>query len=75
MAGDVVYVNGVLTIVHETAGSLTKVYADKIDKYMLPMIQRHIDQQRHRLSSQEIKHILCVRYTSVGRNLDVWQGR
>ena len=33
------------------------------------MIRRHIEEQRHRLSPQEIRSILGTRYTFVGRNL------
>jgi glycosyltransferase involved in cell wall biosynthesis len=67
--GDIEFVDDILTIVHDTAGSLTKVHASKIDTYMLPMIKQHIDQQRHLLSRHEIRHILGMRYASVGRNL------
>jgi glycosyltransferase involved in cell wall biosynthesis len=67
--GEVEFVPEILTVVHDTAGSLTKVYADKIDRYVLPMIRRHIEQQRHRLSRREIRAILGVRYATVGRNL------
>lgn len=69
MQGEVEFVPEYLTIVHESPRSLTKVYADKVDKYVLPMIQRHLDEQRHRLSEREIREILGARFTSVGRNL------
>ena len=48
MTGAVEFVPEFLTIVHDTAGSLTKVYAAKADKYVLPMIRGHIERQRHR---------------------------
>ena len=69
LVGSVIFVPEILTISYDTAGSLTKVYADKIDRYMLPMIRRHVDAQRHRLSHREIRNIWGERYTSIGRNL------
>ncbi|HLY89110.1 MAG TPA: glycosyltransferase [Acetobacteraceae bacterium] len=67
--GAVEFVQEFLTTVHDTAGSLTKVYAHKVDTYVLPMIQRHLAEQRSRLSDSEIRGILGDRFTSVGRNL------
>jgi glycosyltransferase involved in cell wall biosynthesis len=69
MTGEVEFVHEYLTTVHDTAGSLTKVYAAKADKFVLPMIQRHIDQQRHRMTREQVRDILGTRFTSVGRNL------
>ena len=50
-------------------GSLTKVHADRIDRYMLPMIRGHIARQRHRLSCAEVRAILAERYASVDADL------
>jgi len=69
MAGEVEFVPDVLTVMHDTPGSLTKVYAARTDRYVLPMVRRHIERRRHDLSKDEIRHILGVRYTSVGRIL------
>jgi glycosyltransferase involved in cell wall biosynthesis len=69
LAGEVEFVPEFLTIVHDAPDSLTKVYADKVDRYVLPMIKRHLAEQRHRLSRDEVREILASRYTSVGRNL------
>lgn len=69
MTGEVEFVHEYLTTVYDTAGSLTKVYADKVDKYVLPMIRRHIEEQRQRLTSEQVSEVLGARYTSVGRNL------
>ena len=69
MTGEVEFVREFLTTVHDTAGSLTKVYADKVDKFVLPMILRHIDEQRHRLTDGQVNEILGTRFASVGRNL------
>ena len=42
--------------------ALTKIYAGKTDRYVLPMIERHIDQQRqHKLSRLEIREICALR--------------
>jgi glycosyltransferase involved in cell wall biosynthesis len=71
LLGEVIFLPEVLTVVHDTAGSLTKVHADKADRYMLPMIRRHIEQQRSRLARSEVRAILAERYTTVGRNLYV----
>ena len=69
MRGEVEFVDDVLTIVHDTVGSLTKVYARKSDQYLLPMVLSHVEQQRHRLSDREVRHILGVRFATTGRNL------
>jgi glycosyltransferase involved in cell wall biosynthesis len=69
MEGDVEFVPDLLTIVYDTPGSLTKVYAGYTDRYVLPMIHRHIARRRRDLSKQEIRHILGERYTNVGRTV------
>jgi hypothetical protein len=69
MAGEVEFVPDVLTVTHEMPGSVTKTYASQTDRYVLPMVRRHIERRRHDLSKGEIRHILGVRYTSIGRNL------
>jgi hypothetical protein len=69
MAGEVEFVPEFLATVHDVPESLTKVYADKADRYVLPMIKRHLGEQQYRLSRNEVRGILGARYTSVGRNL------
>ena len=69
VTGEVEFVPELLTIVHDTAGSLTKVYADTSDHYVLPMIRGHVERQRHRLADREVRAILSERYAAVGRNL------
>jgi hypothetical protein len=69
LQGPVEFVPEFLTTVHDTAGSLTKVYAKKVDTYVLPMIRRHVQQQRHLLSDSEVREILGQRFSGVGRNL------
>ncbi len=69
MAGPVEFVREFLTTVHVTDGSLTMVHAERMDKYVLPMIDRHIAMHRHLLSKAEVDTVLGTRYTLVGRNL------
>jgi glycosyltransferase involved in cell wall biosynthesis len=69
MQGEVEFIPDYLTIVHELPHSLTKVYGDRADKYVLPMIMRHLEEQKNRLSEVEVRVILGARFTSVGRNL------
>jgi glycosyltransferase involved in cell wall biosynthesis len=69
MAGEVEFVPDLLTVKHDTPGSLTKVYAIKTDQYVLPMVRRNIERRRRDLSRAEIRHILGARYASVGRDL------
>jgi glycosyltransferase involved in cell wall biosynthesis len=69
MLGEVEFLREYLTIVHESPRSLTKVYAAKVDQFVLPMVRRHLDEQKHKLSDREVNDILGARFTSVGRNL------
>ena len=76
--GEVEFVNEILTIAHDTPGSLTKVYRKDEDKFTLRVIRRHLNAQRMRLSDNEIRYILQERYTSLGRNIylagRIWRG-
>lgn len=78
LAGEVEFVDEFLTIAHDTPGSLTKVYQKDEDKYGLQVIRRYIASQRERLSDDEIRQILCERYTVMGRNIyragRIWRG-
>ncbi|MGC2416038.1 MAG: glycosyltransferase family A protein, partial [Stellaceae bacterium] len=77
-AGEVEFVDEFLTVVHDTPGSLTKVYRKDEDKYSLQVIRRHIALQRKYLSDDEVRHILRERYTALGRNIyragRLWRG-
>jgi hypothetical protein len=77
-AGEVEFIDEVLTIAHDTPGSLTKVYQKDADKFTLEMVFRHIAMQRDKLSDNEIRHILLQRYGLLGRNLyqagRIWRG-
>lgn len=69
MAGEVEFVPDILAVTHETPRSVTKTFATRADQYVLPMVRRHIESRRHDLSRDQIRHILAVRYTALGRNL------
>ena len=69
LIGPVDIVPEFLTTVHDTAGSLTKVYATRVDRYVLPMIRGHMQRQMHRLTADDVNRILGERYAAVGRNL------
>jgi glycosyltransferase involved in cell wall biosynthesis len=77
-AGEVEFVDEFLTVAHDTPGSLTKIHQKNEDKYGLRVILRQITIQREKLSDAEIRHILCERYTSMGRNIyragRIWRG-
>lgn len=69
MKGEVEFVPEYLTLAHDTPGSLTKVFARRIDRFVLPMIRRHVERRRRDLSSKELRNIFGERYTQIGRNL------
>jgi glycosyltransferase involved in cell wall biosynthesis len=78
MLGEVEFVPEYLTVAHDTVGSLTKVHAQRIHRYVLPMIRRHIEARAADLSMRERRTVLRERYTSIGRNLyargSLWRG-
>ena len=69
LAGAVGHVDEALVLRHDTAGSLMKRYAAREAEFILPMIERHVAAQAHRLSATERRHILANRYATVGRNV------
>jgi glycosyltransferase involved in cell wall biosynthesis len=69
LAGAVGHVDDLLVVRHDTAGSLMKRYAAREAEFILPMIERHVAAQAHRLSATERRHILASRYATVGRNV------
>ncbi len=54
---------------HVTADSLTERYDLQQADFVLPMVKKHLEQQRERLSAGEIRRILGRRYSTLGRNL------
>jgi len=78
MLGELEFVPEYLTVSYDTVGSLTKVHAQRMHRYVLPMIRRHMQARAADLSAQEVRTILRERYTTIGRNLytrgSPWRG-
>lgn len=66
--GNVGFVPEVLITVHETPGSLMHRYVRREAEFTLPMIERHIQTLRSRLTDKDIRYIRGRRWTAVGRN-------
>lgn len=69
LAGEVGFVDEVLVLVYERPGSLSLEYKDSEADITLPMILRHLDRQRDKMSAAEIRQVLSVRYAQNGRRL------
>lgn len=69
LSGSVGVIRDVLVHVHDTPESLTKVYPHGAIEYLLPVIERHTEAMRNRLSKSEYDGILRHRYLVVGRDL------
>ena len=69
MVGEIEFVPDILTVYYGTPGSVTRTHARDADRYVLPMVRRNIERRRHDLSQSEIRYILAVRYTTLGRSL------
>ncbi|MGE4062934.1 MAG: glycosyltransferase family 2 protein [Rhodospirillaceae bacterium] len=69
LRGPVGYLNEVLVRVHERPGSLSAGNPTDEIRYTLPMILKHFESNRHRLSRGERRRILGERMTSAGRKL------
>lgn len=67
--GTVGFVPEVLIIVHETHGSLMHRYVRREADFTLPMIERHIEALKSRLTEDDIRYIRGRRWTAVGRNM------
>lgn len=68
LEGEVGYVPETLLVVHEQRTGLSRRNTLRLLEDSLPMVLRHVEAQRHRLSSQEVAHILGHRYAKIGRN-------
>ena len=68
LAGDVGYIPDTLVIVHEQPTGLSRRNALRLLDDSMPMILRHVREQRSRLSTTEVRNILGNRYTKIGRN-------
>jgi glycosyltransferase involved in cell wall biosynthesis len=69
LAGEVAFLPELLVKAYEEPNSLTKRYSRRIAEFVLPMVKRHIADQRARLSNREVRRILGQRYTWLGRSL------
>ena len=56
-----------LTIHYKSQHSLTHRYRLREREFVLPMVRRHIETQRHKLTSSDTRHILGARYAQIGR--------
>ncbi len=62
------YVDDILTLVHDRAGSLSKTPTLQGIDILLPVVLGHLARERHRLSPAERRYILGCRYTRIGRD-------
>lgn len=66
LAGELGYVDDMLVRVHETPNSLSSgAFHDQL-VYTMPMIHRHIEAQRHRLTPRQIRSIMGNRLGRLG---------
>jgi len=68
LQGEIGYIPETLVIVHEQRTSLSRRNALRLLDDSMPMILRHVREQRSRLSAWEVRSILGNRYTKIGRN-------
>jgi glycosyltransferase involved in cell wall biosynthesis len=69
LAGEVGFVDEVLTTMHKQPTSLSLGAKAREDETVLPMILRHVEALRRRLGGRELRQILGARYTQIGRNV------
>ncbi|MCC7045882.1 MAG: glycosyltransferase [Alphaproteobacteria bacterium] len=67
--GDVGFVEELLVIAHDTPGSLTKIHANRIAEFVIPMVMRNIERLRGHLTDDDIRQIIGERHSFIGRNL------
>jgi len=67
-AGEVGFIDDIMTYVNDTPGSLTKRQGRHATRTVLSMINRHIENVGSALSAAERNHILAQRYADLGRN-------
>lgn len=69
LSGDVGIIEEVLGKIHQlTTGHMTR-NRHRAAQFMLPMIERHVEQLASRLSKHEVDEILGHRYQAIGRDL------
>ena len=69
LAGEVGFVDQVLTTMHEQPGSWSKRFISREHETTLPMILRYCRALRGRLTRRELREILGARYAHTGRNV------
>jgi glycosyltransferase involved in cell wall biosynthesis len=69
LAGEIGYVDQTLSVVHEQSDGLSRRSTLRILEFSMPMLRRHFEEQRHRLSQAELNTIFGHRYTKLGRNI------
>lgn len=67
--GEVGVIDDVLVWIHDRPGSLMKSRRNGEVEVVLPMIENHLRQLKHRLSEEDIRSIRARRYFDVGCNL------
>ena len=68
LMGPVGYVEKPFVLVHDRPDSLSKRHRVNEIGLVLPMIRRHLNENRQLLSPQERRRILAARYSKLGRN-------
>jgi glycosyltransferase involved in cell wall biosynthesis len=65
-AGALAYVPETLADVHVQPTSLSRYRGSDLSRHVLPMVRRHVERLRHRLSGREIRTIFAARYADAG---------
>ena len=68
LAGPVLVIDKPLVRIHVSPASHMRKHATREADFLLPMIERHVAQQRHRLSDAERREMLGTRLGQIGRN-------
>jgi Glycosyltransferases involved in cell wall biogenesis len=66
LEGSLAYVPETLAEVYVQPDSLSRYRGSDQGRHVLPMIRRHVERLRHRLSRKEIRTILAERYANAG---------
>jgi glycosyltransferase involved in cell wall biosynthesis len=69
LEGEVGFIREPLVVIHQQLAGLSSRTAEREIDIVLPMIRRHYEAQRRRLTRREKRRILGHRYTQLGRNL------
>jgi glycosyltransferase involved in cell wall biosynthesis len=69
LRGKIAVLKEILTNYYDRAGSLMKRHGGQTGDIVVPMLKKHIAEQRHRLTSSEIRHIRGYQSFQMGCNL------